>query len=67
MKIYKVKILYSNMGDIQERNYIFSNFDMAIVEFNNYKEDPNTEIVEVFKMEDENGKFYVVETVASYS
>lgn len=67
MIIYKVKVLYSNMGDIQERTLLFSNFDIAIKEFNNYKEDPNTEIVEAFKMEDENGKFYVIETVASYS
>jgi hypothetical protein len=67
MKIYKVKVTYSNMGDIQERTSIFSSFDMAITEFNSYKEDPNTETAEVFKMEDENGKFYVVEVVASYS
>ena len=67
MTIYKVVTIYSNMGERQEQHNIYSDYDKAIFEFTSYKEDPNTMTCEVYKMEEENGKFYVVEIVASWS
>jgi hypothetical protein len=55
------------MGDRQEQHNIYSDYDKAIFEYNSYKQSTNTLTCEVYKMEEENGKFYVVEIVASYS